>query len=154
MTLKERIDGLLAQKRLAVVGVSRGESAFSRGLYREFARRGYDVVPVNPDADRIGETPCFARVGDIDPPPDAALLVLPPQAIEQALRDCAAAGVLWVWVHGPGAETDASRAAERLGEALGLTVVSGHCPYMFLPGTGWIHRLHGWILRRLGRYPE
>jgi len=45
---REDIEDFLAQKRLVMVGVSRNPKDFSRGLFRDLRRRGYDMVPVNP----------------------------------------------------------------------------------------------------------
>ncbi len=50
MTTRREIDGFLALKRVAMVGVSRDPRDFSRMLFREMKKRGYDMVPVNPGA--------------------------------------------------------------------------------------------------------
>jgi hypothetical protein len=34
-----------------------------------------------------------------------------------------------------------------------MKLVAGACPYMFLPGAGFGHRLHGFVHRLLGRRP-
>ena len=44
----EEARAFLGARRIAVVGVSRNEKDFSRYVLRELARRGHDVVPVNP----------------------------------------------------------------------------------------------------------
>jgi len=48
MTTLQDIQSFLDLKRLAVVGVSRNPTDFTRVLFREFRNRGYDAVPVNP----------------------------------------------------------------------------------------------------------
>ena len=40
----EQIQDFLDHKRVAMVGVSRESQDFSRGLFREFVNRGYDMV--------------------------------------------------------------------------------------------------------------
>ena len=140
----------LAQQRLAVVGVSRDPKDFSRCLFRELKKRGYDLVPVNPTGGEIEGLPCAARVQDIRPPVDGALLMTRPEVSEQVVRDCVAANIPRVWLHrgiGPGA---VSAAAVALCRQHGIVVVEGECPYMFLPASGFIHRTHGFF-RRLAR---
>jgi predicted CoA-binding protein len=140
----------LARKRLAVVGVSRDPRDFSRGLFREMLRRGYDLVPVNPAGGTIEGLPCARRVQDIASPVDGALVMTRAAQTEQVVRDCAAAGVRSVWLHrgvGPGAVSDAAVAFCR---EKGISVVEGECPFMFLPGSGFVHRAHG-LFRRLTR---
>ena len=89
----------LAQRRLAVVGVSRNPQDFSRCLFRELQRRGYDLVPVNSGGGVIEGRPCAARVQDIQPPVDGALVMTPPRATDQVVRDCAEAHIPRVWLH-------------------------------------------------------
>jgi predicted CoA-binding protein len=140
----------LAQRRLAVVGVSRDPKDFSRGLFRELKKRGYDLVPVNPAGGEIEGVLCATRVQDIRPPVDGALLMTRPEISEQVVRDCAAANISRVWLHrgiGPGA---ASPAAVELCRHHGIAVVEGECPYMFLPAPGLVHRAHAFF-RRLSR---
>ena len=49
----ETISDFLAQKRIAMVGISREGKDFSISFFEEMARRGYDMVPVNPNASQI-----------------------------------------------------------------------------------------------------
>lgn len=139
----------LAQRRLALVGLSRHEADFSRGLFRELRRRGHDMVPVNPALQEAEGLRCYARVQDIQPPVDGALLMTPPAQTEAAVRDCLEAGVRRVWLHRGAGQGAVSQAALDLCAKEGLLVVAGECPYMFLPDAGWVHRLHA-ALRRLG----
>jgi len=143
----DRARELLSLRRCAVVGVSRNPRDFSRTLLAALAGRGLDVVPVNPAATEVDGRPCFARVQDVRPTPEWALLLTPPAATEAAVRACAEAGIRRVWLHrgaGAGAATPAALAACR---ELGLEVVTDLCPFMALPGAGFPHRLHGFLRR-------
>ena len=71
MTIMERIQDFLGQKRFAIVGVSQSPKDFSRALFREFRERGYEPVPVNPAAREIEGQPCFPRLQEIQPPVEA-----------------------------------------------------------------------------------
>jgi len=71
----ETIEDFLAQKRIAMIGVSRNPKDFSSALFEELRKRGYDMVPVNPRVSAVLGQPCYARVQDIQPPVDAALLM-------------------------------------------------------------------------------
>jgi predicted CoA-binding protein len=139
------ITEFLSCRRLAVVGASRDPRSFSRSVFVEFKRRGYDVVPVNPVASGTLEgVPFVESVQALRPPADAALLMTPPAVTAQVVKDCAAAGIRRVWMHqgiGVGAATPEAVAYCR---AHGITVVEGACPLMYLPGTGFVHRAHRW----------
>ncbi len=149
----EILNDFLAQKRLAVVGVSRNAQEFSNTLFRELKGRGYDLVPVNPNASEVEGQRCFARVQDVTPPVDGALLMTTPAATEQVVRDCADAGVTRVWMYRGAGAGAVSQSSVDFCREKGIRVVEGACPYMFLPGAGLGHRLHGALLKLVGRYP-
>jgi len=148
-----RAQDFLSQKRVAVVGVSRDPKDFTRGVFRELQRRGYAVVPVNPQAVEVEGERCFARLQDVVPVVDAALLMTPPAVTEAVVRDCAEAGITRVWMHQGAGRGAVSPEAVSFCHERGMSLVAGACPYMFLPGTGFGHRLHGFALRLLGRHP-
>lgn len=147
------IEDFLAHKRMALVGVSRDEKNFSVTLWKEFRRRGYDVVPVNPSVGEIQGQPCFANVQDIEPRVDWALLMTSPAVSEAVVRDCAAAGIRRVWLYRAGSTGAVSAKAIELCHELGIEVVAGGCPFMFFPNNGF-HKVHGWIERIAGKYPK
>jgi uncharacterized protein len=139
----------LSARRIALVGLSRRPNDFSRHVLRELVRRGHDVVPVHPGMKEAEGRACFARIQDVSPPADAALLMTAPAATEQVVRDCAEAGVRHVWMHRGGGAGAASEAAIAFCEAHGIRVVRDLCPFMALPGAAFPHRLHGFFRRRL-----
>ena len=153
MVPRRRIDTFLSVKRIGFVGVSRSKRDFSRVLLRAFLTRGYDMVPVNPHAEEIEGLRCFARMGDIEPTVNAALVMVPRTATDEVLKDCAAAGVSQVWLYGLNGPSASTAEAAAFCEEQDIQLIPGYCPFMFLAGTGWMHRLHGWVLKCARRYP-
>ena len=135
------VEEFLSSRRIAVVGVSHDPKDFSQSLYRAFRERGYDVVPVNPNARQVEGEHCYGRLRDIDPPVEAALLMTSPAVSEYVVKDCIAQRIerVWLYRHSP--------AAESLAAGAGLKMVAGECPFMFLQNTGFIHRVHRWFRR-------
>ena len=154
MSSKQAIDSFLSCRRLAVVGVSRDPKDFSRAVFRAFVERGYDAVPVNPAGGEAEGRPSVARVGDVQPPPEAALLLTPKAATAQVVRECAEAGVRRVWMHRGGGQGAVSEEALALCRERGLDVVDGECPFMFLPDAGFVHGVHRFFRRLGGRLPS
>ncbi len=153
MTERQRIDDFLAQKRIAVVGVSRSPRDFTRMMFNEFVKRGYDVVPVNPNSAEIDGRPCAAGVGRLDPRPDAVLVMTPASKSEAVARECAEAGVKRIWFYRATGHGAVNEHAIDLCEARGMSVVAGRCPFMFFPNPG-AHAVHGFLLKLIGRYPR
>jgi uncharacterized protein len=150
----ENVEDFLAQKRIAIIGISRNPADFSVKLFEELCRRGYDMIPVNPGAQQICGRRCFARVQDIHPPVEAVLLMTSPNLTETIVRDCAAIGIPRVWMYRAGGRGSVSQEAVAFCHEQGMRVVPGQCPLMFLPGAGMLHRLHGFVRKLTGRYPQ
>ncbi len=150
----EIINDFLAQKRIAMAGISRDPASFSVALFKELCRRGYDVVPVNPNVAEVQGRRCFARVQDIQPPVAAALLMTSPEATETVVNDCAEAGIRRVWMYRAGGKGAVSAKAVAFCRERGIQVVPGECPFMFLPHAAGYHRLHGFVRKITGRYPR
>jgi uncharacterized protein len=157
--IRADIDEFLAHKRFAAVGLSRNPKDFTRTLITAFEKRGYDVIPVNPAATEIGGKPCFALVQDIVPAVNAVMVLTAAANTDDVVRDCAAAGVTHVWMYGTSGAGKAygavSPTAVEFCREHNMKVVAGECPFMFLPGAGFLpHGLHGLIRKIVGSYPR
>jgi uncharacterized protein len=153
-TSLEAIHEFLAQKRIAMVGVSREPRSFSVFLFQELLRCGYDPVPVNPHIPNVLGHHCFAQVQDVSPPVKAALLVTSPQVTETVIADCVRAGIRLVWMHRGIGAGSVSPKAVAFCRAHGIEVIAGECPLMFLNAGGGAHRIHGFLRKITGRYPK
>jgi len=150
----DTIEDFLAHKRIAVVGVSRNPKGFSVALFQEFAKQGYDVVPVNPNASEVLGRKCFAHVQEIQPPVEGALLMTTPDVTDEVVSDCVAAGVRRIWMYRAGGAGAVSEKALAFCKEHGIAVVPGQCPFMFLSGSGGVHKFHGFIRKIFGGYPK
>jgi uncharacterized protein len=150
----ETIQDFLTHQRIALVGASREAGSFSASVFKELNSRGYDVVPVNRNVKETMGRKCFARVQDIQPPVDGALLMTPPAVTESVVMDCAEAGICRVWMHRAGGQGAVSDKAVKFCREKGIQVVPGECPLMFLPQGGSIHWLHGFLRKLTGSYPK
>ncbi len=139
------VQEFLSSRRIALVGFSRNPKDFSRMLDAQFRERGYDVVPVHPEAAELDGRKAYPRVGAIESPVDAALVLVPPTMAEAVARDCLDAGVRRIWFHRGGGKGSASPEAVALCTTRGVTPIQDLCPMMALPGASWPHRLHGWF---------
>ncbi len=153
MSTRQNIDAFLAAKRIAVVGVSRNPRDFSRALWTELRKRGYDLVPVNPNAAEIDGQKCYARVSEIERAVDAALLMTSGSVTDETLRDCVAAGVKRVWFYRASGKGALTPGAVQFCQQNGIEAVPGFCPFMFLPHASWFHGIHRFFVKLGGGYP-
>ncbi|MGA7380435.1 MAG: CoA-binding protein [Terriglobales bacterium] len=153
MTTRFDINDFLAHRRLALVGLSRNPKDFSCALFRELRNRGYDMVPVNPLATEVQGCRSFARLQDINPPVEGALVMTPPHQTLGVVHDCAQAGIRRVWMYRGVGQGAVSTDAVDFCIAKNIRLVEGYCPFMFFPGTSIFHRFHGFLLKLAGNYP-
>jgi len=144
-TSRAAIDNFLRLRRIAFVGVSRKETDFSRVLWNEFRKRGYDLVPVNRNTTVLDGLPCYPDIAAIDPAPESVLLMVPAAESLQTVLQAVRIGVKGIWFYRATGQGAVSPEAVDLAQKFGCDVVAGECPFMFLPDTGFPHSWHrGW----------
>jgi uncharacterized protein len=148
------IQDFLAQKRIAVVGVSHDPKDFSRMLLRTLKQRGYDAVAVNPRMSSAEDVPCFANLSEVVPPVDGVLLMTSPTVTDEVVQECARLHIPRVWMYRAAGDGAVSPQAVEFCKEHGIDVVPGECPYMFLSGEHWGHRVHGFVRKLFGAYPS
>ncbi len=139
-------DAFLAQKTIAVVGVSRTRG-FGNTLFRHLQRKGYRVFPVNSQADTVEGQPCYRRLDDLPEPVTGVVAVVPAPQTKLIVEDCARLGIQHLWIE----EGAASEEALALCRDKGIAAVSGHCLLMY-SNAGFPHSLHRWVWKMAGKY--
>ena len=150
MVSRSLIDAFLSQRRLAVVGVSRGGKKFGNAAYRGLRAAGYRVFAVNPHTSRIEGDPWYPSLAALPEPVGGALLVVPPADVELLAQAAAAAGITRLWLQ-QGAE---STAAVKYCAEHGIQCIHGECILMFVEPGSWFHRAHRGLRAITGRLPH
>ena len=66
-SMKDAANAFLANRRIAVTGVSRSSKEHgSNFVYKRLRERGYEVFAVNPNADSVEGDPCFHDLKTIE----------------------------------------------------------------------------------------
>ena len=155
------IDGLvkdfLAQKKIAVVGVSdKRETGCNLG-YRQFKGAGYIVSAVNPRLKTIEGDPCYPDLNSIPEKPEAVFILASPAVTDLIVQQCVDLGIKRVWMHcmmgtKPGLAagmTSVSQSAVQMCREHGISVIPGSCPNQFL-NSDFGHRMMRVLWRSLG----
>jgi uncharacterized protein len=141
-SINEAADAFLANKRVAVTGVSRTPKTHgSNNVYRRLRDRGYEVFAVNPNTDEVEGDRSYQDLKSIPDGVQAVVIGTRPEIAEDTMRECAELGVKHVWMHrGPGGGS-VSDAATDYGRQHGITVIDGGCPLMFEPTADFGHKI-------------
>ena len=143
--IDELVKDFLAQKRIAVVGVSDKRETGCNMSYRKFKATGYQVYAVNPRISTFDGDPCYPDLKSLPEKPEAVFILASPKVTDLIVQQCVDLGVKHVWMHcmmgtKPGLVTSMSSVspeAVRLCRENGIAVIPGTCPNQFLkPDVG------------------
>ena len=155
--LEIRIGDFLAQKRIAIAGVSRNHSQHPAAnlIYRRLKSTGHDVFPVNPHVQTFEGDPCYPDLKSIPGGVDGVVIVTRPEIAEQIVHDCSEVGVRHVWMHQSGSKgSSVSPKADEYCRQHDISVIAGACPMMYGEDVDFGHLIMRWILGLTGGLPK
>ncbi len=151
------VQNFLAQKKIAVVGVSDKRETGCNLAYTKFKENGYQVFAVNPRISTFNGDACYPDLRSLPEKPDAVFLLTNPKVTDQIIQQCVDLGIKHVWMHcmmgtKPGLAagmTSVSQSAVQICEANGIEVIPGSCPNQFIkPDIG--HSMMRGLWKMLG----
>lgn len=149
MTSKKLVEEFLAQRKIAVVGVSRKKTKFGNAIYRELKQKGYTVFPINPNMTAFENDICYPNLLSVPDKVDAVVLNIPPMQTIKVLREADKAGIRKVWLQQGSQSEDAIKYCEENE----IECVINECILMFAQPSAFIHRAHKWVWGVLGKLP-
>jgi predicted CoA-binding protein len=134
------VQDFLAQKKIAVIGVSDKRETGCNMAYKKFKENGHQVYAVNPHIATYDSVTCYPDLKSIPEKPDAVFILTNPKVTEQVVQQCVDLGIKHVRMHclmgtKPGlaaSMTSVSQDAVQLCRQNGITVIPGACPNQFL----------------------
>jgi predicted CoA-binding protein len=138
--IDELVKDFLAQKKIAVVGVSDKRETGCNLSYRKFKQAGYQVYAVNPRISTFDGDPCYPDLKSLPEKPEAVFILASPRVTDLIVQQCVDLGVKHVWMHcmmgtKAGLATSMSSVspeAVKLCRENGIAVIPGSCPNQFL----------------------
>jgi uncharacterized protein len=156
-TLETKVHEFLAQRRIAVAGVSRDNSHHPAAnlIYRRLKKTGHEVFPVNPHMQTFEGDRCYPDLRSIPGGVDGVVIVTRPETAERIVQDCSDAGVRRVWLHQSMGKkgSSVSPATVEYCRRHDISVIAGACPMMYGEGVDVGHTCMRWILRLSGGLP-
>lgn len=155
MDIREAADAFLANRRIAITGVSREPASHGANVvYRRLRDRGYEVFAVNPNAETVEGDPCYPDLRSVPGRVDAVVMATRPSIVEETMRECIELGIQHVWMHRSFGTGSVCGTAAAYGREHGVHVIDGGCPLMFDPCADNAHKLMRRIFTWTGKVPE
>ena len=156
MTLETKINDFLAQKRIAIAGVSRNKHNHPAGnlIFQRLKSTGHEVIPVNPNMQTFEGSRCYPNLKSIPGGVDGVVIITRPETTARIVRECADAGVRRVWMHSSTAKgSSVSSDAVEFCLKHNISVIAGACPMMYGPGVDFGHTCLRLMLKLTGGLP-
>lgn len=151
MTHQEKVQDFLAQKRIAVCGLSRTKDSGAGAIYLKLRNQGYQVFPVHPTAEALHGDTCYPSLSAIPGGVDAVFIMNSPDVSEQIVSEALRLGIRRVWMHNNGLmASSVSTSAAAQCRAAGINVIDIGCPMMFVE-PDIFHNCMRWVLKARGR---
>jgi uncharacterized protein len=149
-TEKQIIDQILAQKQIAVAGVSQNPRKFGNIVYKHLKQNGYTVFAVNPNRENIGDDRCYSDILSLPEEVKAIVTVTKPEVTKKIVEDAIARHIGMIWMQ-QGSE---SREAIAMAKDAGILVMQNRCIMMHAEPVKSVHSFHRAIMKLFGRYPK
>ena len=91
--------------RIALIGASNDSSKFGNQIYLDLRNKGYHIVPINPNENKIEGDKAYASIDMMDSLPDIVNFVVPPQIAIKVAQKAIDLGITHLWFQ-PGSESD------------------------------------------------
>ncbi len=155
VAVKDVAREFLDKRRIAVTGVSRNPKGHgSNTVVQGLRKRGYEVFPVNPNADEVEGGPCYHSLAEIPGGVDAVVVGTRAELAEATVRECEQLGIGIVWLHRSMGAGSASPAAATYGREHGIQVINGGCPLMFGADADLGHKVMRVVCQMTGTVPR
>ena len=118
-----QITDILALRTVAVIGMSKHSSKAAHYVPKYLIDNGYDVTPVNPNAEKILNISCYDYVSEIEGPVDIIDVFRPSEQISSIIRDCIEKKPKVIWLQ----EGIHDFESEELARKAGILVVFNRC---------------------------
>jgi uncharacterized protein len=147
---KQQITDFLESKRLALAGVSRDTKKFGNQVFNDLKKKGYTVLPINPQADTIDGEKCYKSVAELPGDVDSLVIMTPKSTTDSILREAISKGIKNIWVQ----QTSETSETLKIAEKYQREIISGKCIFMFSEPVTSIHKFHRSMVKLFGGLPK
>jgi len=119
----DEIRQILSLKNVAVVGMSKHPEKAAHFVPKYLTEQGYNIVPINPTADKILDRKCYSSITEIDQPIDIVDIFRPSDQVLPFVEEAIKMKPKIIWLQ----EGIHNSEAEELARNQGIKVVFNRC---------------------------
>lgn len=150
MTTLNDIQKFLDPKKIAIAGVSRNPKKFGGAVFKELKEKGYELYPVNPNAEEIQGVKCYSDVSNLPENVKHLFIVTPRQETAAIANAAVKKGMEMVWIQ---QKSDTPEAVKTIEDA-GIPLIYKRCILMFADPVKGPHGFHRFFVKLFGSYPK
>ena len=119
----EEIIEILNLKKVAVIGMSKHQEKAAHFVPKYLSENGFDIIPVNPNSDKILNKKCYKEINDIKDDIDIVDVFRPSEDVLPFVKDAIKKNPKVIWLQ----EGIHNEEAENLAREYGIDVVFNRC---------------------------
>jgi hypothetical protein len=119
----DQIRKILSLKNVAVVGMSKNEEKAAHYVPKYLLQHGFNIIPVNPTADKILDRKCYQSLQDVEQPIDIVDVFRPSDQVLPVIEEAIGKKPKVIWLQ----EGIHNQEAEELARKAGIDVVFNRC---------------------------
>ena len=144
------INEFLAEKTIAVAGASRNPKKFGGMVLNELTKKGYNILPVNPNAMEISGISCYHSVLNLPADVKNLYIVTPKSETAGVVAEAIQKGIAKIWIQ----QKSETEEALEMARKNNIPVISNKCIFMFTEPVESFHKFHRFFARLFGNYPK
>ena len=150
MTTLNEIQKFLEPKKMAIAGASRNPKKFGGAVFKELKEKGFELYPVNPNADEIQGVKCYKSVADLPGDVSRLFIVTPKQETVAVVNAATVKGMKMIWIQQKSETPEAVKTVEDAG----IPLIYNKCMFMFADPVKGPHNVHRFFVKLFGGYPK
>ncbi len=149
VTLNE-IQKFLEPRKMAIAGASRNLKKFGGVVFKELREKGFELYPINPNAEEIQGVKCYKSVDEIPKDVMHLLILTSKEETEVVALAAVKKGIKMIWIQQKSETPEVIKTIEKAG----IPLIYNKCIMMFATPVKGFHGFHRFLAKSFGGYPK
>lgn len=147
---KKSIEQFLEPRKMVLAGVSRNPKKFGYTAFKELRERGYEVIPVHPEAESIDGVVCYRNLSDVPSSFRHVVTMVPKEETMKVVEEAVSCGFENIWIQ----QMSETPEAVEFAMSKNVNLVTGTCILLHSDPVKGFHKIHLILLKIFGGMPK